>query len=56
MNQKKAKYLRNKAKSLTIGRPDVVYDPLRPSGLFLGQLTLLPTCTRAVYQRLKKTS
>lgn len=62
MNAKKAKALRRLARNNTVGMPHVEYQPLAPSmvGLppqqakFLGQVTMVATCTRAVYQQMKR--
>jgi len=63
MNGKRAKELRRRAESMTVGKPNVKYREHRLPRLFKeiyrtrvipGTQVTLVSCTRAVYQQLKK--
>lgn len=55
MNSKKAKKLRHRAFSLTVGQPNVKYEGVAPDFLNEnGERILVPECTKAVYKKLKK--
>lgn len=51
MNGKKAKELRKTAKLQTVGMPEKEYETIRH---YLDRKVLKKTCTRYVYQKLKK--